>query len=242
MARKKIAFDITRYKPGQIDPPRVQTYTLEVDRTMTVLDGLEQIRFTQDATLMYRHSCHHSACGTCACVINGVERLACTTQVLALKTATITIEPLKGFPRLGDLVVDMTGFFKELSPQWSYLRVCDQHKSRAKPSGIGQWQCFENCIECGCCNSVCPVVRNQRQFMGPAALAMIHTEMRKNEATREALLKRAAGPRGEHWCNRALACSRVCPTQVYPARHIADLRRIIRSASKPGDPQGSPDM
>ena len=80
MAGKKIAFDITRYKPGQIDPPRVQSYTVAVDRTMTVLDGLEQIRLTQDATLMYRHSCHHSACGTCACVINGLERLACTTR------------------------------------------------------------------------------------------------------------------------------------------------------------------
>ena len=184
MAGQMVAFEITRFKPDHIDPPRVRSYTVKADATMTVLDGLDHIRLTQDASLMYRHSCHHSACGTCACVINGVERLACTTRILDLETPAVTIEPLKGFPCLGDLVVDMRGFFDDLSPRWSYLQVCRHGAARETPEGIAQWQCFEDCIECGCCNSACPVVHRQKRFMGPAALAMIHNEIQKNDATR----------------------------------------------------------
>jgi succinate dehydrogenase/fumarate reductase-like Fe-S protein len=32
-------------------------------------------------------------------------------------------------------------------------------------------------------------------------------------------------------CDRALECSRVCPLGVYPARHIAVLRRAINQAT-----------
>lgn len=94
-------------------PPGFQSYRLNVDAAMTVLDALEQIRLNQDNTLMYRHSCHHSACGTCACI----------TRVLALKTDTVVLEPLAGFKRIGDLVVDMTEFYRHLEPNWSLLKT-----------------------------------------------------------------------------------------------------------------------
>ena len=39
------------------------------------------------------------------------------------------------------------------------------------------------------------------------------------------MLALAGTERGERRCERALLCSRVCPTGVYPARHIMELRR-----------------
>jgi succinate dehydrogenase/fumarate reductase-like Fe-S protein len=69
--------------------------------------------------------------------------------------------------------------------------------------------------------------------MGPAALAAIHNEMLKSPAKKTALLALADGERGQRLCRRALNCSRVCPTAVNPARHIADLRRMA-SAAKGG--------
>ena len=81
MPTRKITFKILRYKPGHIDPPRYQEFTIEIAPDKSVLDGLEQIRREQDNTLMYRHSCHHSACGTCACRINGEEKLTCITKI-----------------------------------------------------------------------------------------------------------------------------------------------------------------
>jgi succinate dehydrogenase / fumarate reductase iron-sulfur subunit len=73
--------------------------------------------------------------------------------------------------------------------------------------------------------------------MGPAVLAALHNEMRKHPDARERLLATAGGERGERWCRRALACSRVCPTGVYPARHIADLRRML-TKNEPGEGGG----
>ena len=64
--------------------------------------------------------------------------------------------------------------------------------------------------------------------MGPAALAAIRNEMLKSPSAADDLLSRAGSGRGERWCERASACSRVCPTGVYPARHIADLRRELQ--------------
>ena len=88
MKTKTITFRILRYKPNRIDPPRFQDYSLQVEPDMSVLEALEKIRLEQDNTLMYRHSCHHSSCGTCACRINGQERLTCITRVKDLEEDT----------------------------------------------------------------------------------------------------------------------------------------------------------
>jgi succinate dehydrogenase / fumarate reductase iron-sulfur subunit len=219
MSGRTIEFRIFRFKPGSIDPPRRDVFRLPVEPQTTVLDALEQIRLGRDRTLMYRHSCHHSACGTCACRVNGVERLACTTRVLELGADTLRLDPLSGFAPIGDLAVDMAGFFKDIDPHWSTLRP-------AGP-GAGALLQLEDCIECGICVSACPAAGKHPQFLGPAALAAIGNELEKRPAARRELLAAAGAARGERLCERALACSRRCPTRVYPAAHIERLRRAL---------------
>ena len=97
MKTKTVTFRILRYKPNRIDPPRFQNFSLKIEPDVSVLDALEKIRLEQDNTLMYRHSCHHSSCGTCACRINGEERLTCITKLADLEGDIITLTPLKGF-------------------------------------------------------------------------------------------------------------------------------------------------
>jgi succinate dehydrogenase / fumarate reductase iron-sulfur subunit len=235
MEPTKIIFRILRFKPGRIDPPRYQEFELAVGPQTTVLDSLEQLRLEQDNTLMYRHSCHHSSCGTCACMINGVPRPACVTEVLARGSATVTLEPLTGFRTIGDLVVDMGDFYADLSEEWSGLRFSEDRNGKRLPQSQPGPVRFENCIECGCCVAACPVDGGSTGFMGPAALAAIHNEMLKSPAKKTALLALADGARGQRLCRRALNCSRVCPTAVYPARHIADLRQMVSAAE--GDEQ-----
>ena len=227
MQIEKVTFKILRYKPGYIDPPRFQGYTLEVDPQMSVLDGLERIRLQQDNTLMFRHSCHHSSCGTCACKIEGKERLTCITEIQDLKSDVIALTPLDGFKPLGDLVVDTTSFFEKFGEGWSYLRKSETTKSSRLPSGIEYFQRFENCIECGACISACPVTHKHKGFIGPAVLAAAHNELRKSRQKAEDLLSLAGSKQGVLLCERALNCSRVCPTGVYPARHITDLQKLI---------------
>jgi succinate dehydrogenase / fumarate reductase iron-sulfur subunit len=231
MALKEITFQILRYKVGVIEPARFQAYSLAINEQASVLDGLEQIRLQQEPTLVYRHSCHHGSCGTCACIINGTERLACTTKVGDLEGSVVSVEPLNGFEPIADLSVRIDPLFEEIRPDWTYLQPAEAI-GKNSGSNIGSAQRFENCIECGSCVSACPVSQAEGKFIGPAALAAIHREMLKTPSKTKGLLKIAGGHRGERWCRREMACSRVCPVKVYPARHIADLRKVLKKRPK----------
>jgi succinate dehydrogenase / fumarate reductase iron-sulfur subunit len=227
LTAKTVTFRILRYKPNRIDPPRFQDFSLKIEPDICVLDALEKIRLEQDNTLMYRHSCHHSSCGTCACKINGKERLTCITKISDLDEDTITLTPLEGFKPIGDLVVDVTRFYKDYSGEWTYLRRSERMKSTRCLPGIKHFTRFENCIECGACLSACPATHNSNAFLGPAVLAAVNNELKKSPEKSEDLLSMAGSKRGERLCERAVNCSRVCPSKVYPARHIADLRRFL---------------
>ena len=220
------------------DDPGVTLVAFEVFRTgarplvlslpagplTTVLDILEKMRLSRDPSLMFRHSCHHGSCGTCACLIDGRERLACTTRVLELASSRVTLEPLRHFSKTGDLTVDFSLFFEEIPASWTYLRESEREEGTRTPPGIEVLTRFESCIECGCCVSACPVTEG---YVGPASLALLHRELLNNPAGSQRLLALASADRGVRKCVRALECSRVCPAGVYPARHIADLKRLV---------------
>ena len=128
---------------------------------------------------------------------------------------------------LGDLVVAMEKFYEEFSQNWTYIKESQNPQSKTMPDGIQQFTRFENCIECGACTSACPVPGKSQKFLGPAVLAAIHNEIKKSPEKTEELLSEAGNKHGVALCKRALNCSRVCPTGVYPARHIADLRKLL---------------
>jgi succinate dehydrogenase / fumarate reductase iron-sulfur subunit len=232
MSSKKITLRILRYKPGHIDPARYQEYTLAADPEMSVLDALESIRLQQDPTLMYRHSCHHSSCGTCACKINGRESLTCITRIKELGDSTISLAPLDGFNVSADLVVEMSPFYIDISEDWNYLKQAENGQTAVLTDGVNAHERFENCIECGACVSACPVTHKKNGFLGPAVLAALNIELKKSPQKSKRLLATAGGERGERLCDRALNCSRVCPTGVNPARHIADLRKLLSRKTK----------
>jgi len=118
----------------------------------------------------------------------------------------------------------MEAFYRDIEPGWSYLTPSAPGEADPGAAPLR----FEACIECGCCVSACPATRLRPDFMGPAALAAMHNEISKNPPAADGLLRTAGNERGERWCERALACSRVCPTGVHPARRIADLRRELK--------------
>ena len=225
--KQEVFFRIHRFKPGVIDPPRFHVFPLTIDPPMTVLDCLEQIRLHQDPSLMFRHSCHHASCGTCACIINGREALACTANVLELGADQITVEPLKGYRVIGDIVVDTMALYEFIQDDWSCLRNTDKPVGLPDSTENSPYMRFENCIECASCVSACPPSQEVAEFMGPATLAAIHGEIEKDPQKADALLTLAGGKKGERHCRRVLACSRVCPSKVYPARRISNLRKRL---------------
>jgi succinate dehydrogenase / fumarate reductase iron-sulfur subunit len=219
---KTVTFRVAR---DQREAGRTDSFDVPCDAYTTVLDGLEYIRTRLDATLMYRHSCHHGSCGTCGMVINGEKLLACTTNVLALASETVTVRPLPQFPHVGDLAVDPAGLFDDFPAEADYRRPSEFNPDARVPEEIEAYERFENCIECGLCVSACPVTSN---WMGPAALAAWNRELEKNPERRDGVLDAVDVDRGAWSCQRHLKCSAVCPTGVYPAKHIALLQRAAK--------------
>jgi succinate dehydrogenase/fumarate reductase iron-sulfur protein len=235
MEERTVRFRILRYRPGVVDPPCFQIYKLSLGPRATVMDGLEALRLRQDPDLLYRHSCHHASCGTCACKINGTERLACVTNVWDLGSEEVVLEPLDGFTCTGDLVVDMTRLYRHMPPGRRHLRPSEWNLGAEVPDGFSRYERFENCIECGACVSSCPVSRENGSFLGPAGLAAIHMEAGENPGREDELLELAGSEQGAKRCERALRCSRVCPAEVYPARHIWELLRHLEAGATQGE-------
>ncbi len=205
---------------------RIERYEVEYDERTTVLDALERIRTGAAADLAYRHSCHHGSCGTCSVRIDGREALACLTPVASLTGEAPLVEPLRCFDTVADLAVDPGRLFRSLPEGLSNLRRSEFSEERELPDGVEFFVRFEDCIECGCCVSACPVADGN--FRGPAALAAARREAINRPGRASEMLAVAAQPDGVAACERHLECSRVCPRAVYPAKHIELLRRELK--------------
>ncbi len=200
-----------------------ERFPVQAGEYTTVLDALEEIRTKHDHTLLYRHSCHHGSCGTCGVIADGERILACTTRLESIE-GDVRLDPLSPFDVIGDLAVDPGALFSDFPQDATYLRESDANPDSVPPEEISGFQRFENCIECGLCVSACPVTR---KFIGPAALAAYNRELEKSPEREHELLPEVSGPDGVYGCDRALRCSQVCPLGVYPAKHIAILKRKV---------------
>jgi len=219
-----LTFKIHRYTPDH--PPRVDSFQVEIDPERTILDGVEMIWAQQDRTLIFRHACHHASCGSCAFVCNGIEILPCIVvlQDVTQDGATLELEPLHNFPVIGDLVVDMGPFFAKMQ-QVNMPIVGPTDPLKGQPQG--DYEAFDNCIECGICLSACPVVATNPSYMGPAALAAAFTQYKHTENADERLsiLSLVDSPDGIWRCHVAYECTAACPSNVDPAGKIMALRR-----------------
>ena len=105
-------FQIYRYDPDADDRPRMQTLHLEIGESeRMLLDALMRLKAI-DPSLSFRRSCREGICGSDAMNINGKNGLACVTNMRSLPD-TVVLKPLRGLPVIRDLIVDMTGFFKQ---------------------------------------------------------------------------------------------------------------------------------
>ena len=77
--------DIFRYQPDTSEEAYRQSFDLEHDPEMTLLDAILTLQNEQDGTLAIRYSCRSSICGSCACKANGKTVLACMSQVEDVK-------------------------------------------------------------------------------------------------------------------------------------------------------------
>src|SRR4028119_1845275 len=76
---------VRRFQPEATEDDKRGAYwekfDVDLDPTLSVLDGLLQARTDQDGTLAARCSCRAAICGSCGVKVNGQSTLACKTQL-----------------------------------------------------------------------------------------------------------------------------------------------------------------
>jgi len=213
-----------------------QEYKVNVDRFTQMTEVLRRIKTEQDPSLSYRASCHMAVCGSCGMKINGEPRLACKTLALDIvkkyNSNVITLEPMDYFQPIKDLVVDLDDFYDRmfkvkprLYPDKEVLE--GKAEQRLKPEDQRELWKFEQCIWCGLCVSGCPSVRNDPEFLGPAAHAKGYRFLADPRDTiYEERLKILID---SSWrCTYCYQCFNVCPRDVEPVTTIKKTRAHTR--------------
>ncbi|MEB3773536.1 MAG: succinate dehydrogenase/fumarate reductase iron-sulfur subunit [Desulfurococcales archaeon] len=234
---KRVRVRIKRFSP-ETGREWWQVYEIDTYRGMTVLDALLQIKETQDHTIVMRYSCRMGVCGSCGMIINGTPRLACQTQVSMVATEEepeFTVEPLRNFPVIRDLLTDFTSFFEKHRKVKPYLirrDTVEQENPKTEykmtPEEHIEIYPYSLCISCGLCVSACPVSASDEGFLGPQALAQLwrYTADVRDEAWVERL-QIADDENGALKCHFAASCSAVCPKAVDPGGAIQMLRSAL---------------
>lgn len=225
----KVKFLVYRQKGAE--QPHYDSFDLEVTPDEYVLDAVERVWAFHDRSLCFRHACHHSTCGACGMRVNGVEKLTCITPIheVTHNGGTVRVEPLRNFPVVSDLAVDMGRFYSsmDLAHAPAVLPVPQaeiEHSPQDFPPGYEQYIRLSDCIECGLCISACPISLTSERYLGPAVLAGVQM----NDLSKQPhLLDLADSDAGVWRCHSAFECTAVCPSFVDPARRIMDLRKQV---------------
>jgi succinate dehydrogenase / fumarate reductase iron-sulfur subunit len=195
-------------------------YETPISEGMVVLDAVHRIQAEQAGDLAVRWNCKAGKCGSCSAEVNGRPKLMCMTRLSDLPLdEPVTIEPMRAFPRVRDLVSDVS---------WNYevKKRIEPFRPRAADAADGTWrmrqedidrvQEFRKCIECFLCQDVCHVLRDHHQhpaFIGPRFF--VHTaalEMHPlDTADRLGDLRKA---QGLGFCNIGKCCTKVCPEGI----------------------------
>ena len=238
----QVQFQILRQHPGE--SPRIEHYVVETEPGNSILDCLNQIKWSQDGSLTYRRNCRNMICGSCAMRINGRSTLACKENIgqeIArfcpdLKPGelpTMTIAPLNNLPVLKDLVVDMKPFWGKLDAVQPYIssaaRQVPEREFLQTPEERSRLNQVGNCIMCGACYSECNAATVNPDFVGPHALAKAYRMVADNRdgKTESRLEKYNEGTDGVWGCTRCGQCNSVCPTEVFPLDQISKVKGEI---------------
>ena len=205
---------------GDANGGKLVDYTTPVSEGMVVLDAVHHIQSEQANDLAVRWNCKAGKCGSCSAEINGKPRLLCMTRLSELDlTEPVTVEPMKAFPPVRDLVTDVSWNFR-------VKKGIRKFKPRAPDAPDGTWrmqqsdvdrvQEFRKCIECFLCQDVCHVLRDHHlhdQFVGPRFLVYAAAlEMHPLDTEDRVAELRQAG--GIGFCNITKCCTTVCPEGI----------------------------
>ncbi len=186
---------ITKYDPSVDAKPYVITVSVDWYKNMTLL---EAIQFAHEKNpISFDYNCRGRQCGRCAVMLDGVQCMACCTFI---KDEAHTIEPLKGFPVLRDLIVDKKADHDAMTARYRRMKtisvdlnkLSDINDNFSKDSALGtaymldpdpakdvntrinRIESLEWCARCMACTSGCPAYNaDPSSYVGPAEMLAI---------------------------------------------------------------------
>jgi len=195
-------------------------YSTEVSVGMVVLDAVHRVQAEQAGDLAVRWNCKAGKCGSCSAEVNGRPRLMCMTSLDSIDlTQPVTVEPMKAFPIIRDLVTDVS---------WNYAvkKTIKPFKPRKPDAPDGTWrmgqrevdrvQEFRKCIECFLCQDVCHILRDHHlhdRFIGPRFL-LYNAALEMHPLDTENRLGDLKDRDGVGYCNITRCCTKVCPEHI----------------------------
>jgi succinate dehydrogenase / fumarate reductase iron-sulfur subunit len=226
----QVTLKIQRFNPEEDQKPQWATYQVEVEPTDRLLDALHLVRWYQDGTLAFRRSCAHGVCGSDAMTINSVNRLACKVLMNELGSR-VTVEPLRGFPIVKDLVVDMEPFFVKYRSVKAYFVTYEPDPPVERYQSQEERARFDDttkCILCGACTSSCPSFWGNRDYVGPAAIVQAHRFIfdSRDQGANERL--EVLNDREGVWrCRTIFNCVGACPREIDVTRAIGEVKKLL---------------
>jgi succinate dehydrogenase / fumarate reductase, iron-sulfur subunit len=205
---------------GTKDGGEYKSYEVPIEDGMVVLDAVHYIQANFDPQLAVRWNCKAAKCGSCSAEVNGKPSLMCKTRMDRFAAGEeITVQPLKTFPLIKDLVTDVSWNY-EVNKKITPFTPAPNTDWTVYQEDIDRVQEFRKCIECFLCQDVCHVLRDHNRkdaFMGPRYLVRTAgLEMHPLDTADRTKYLHDEG--GIGFCNITKCCTEVCPEDI----HITD--------------------
>jgi succinate dehydrogenase / fumarate reductase, iron-sulfur subunit len=195
-------------------------YTTSIAPGMVVLDVIHQIQAEQANDLAVRWNCKAGKCGSCSAEVNGMPKLMCMTRLSELPLEKpVTVEPMRAFPPVKDLVTDVSWNFQvkqRIKPFQARPPDAPDGTWRMAQSDVDRVQEFRKCIECFLCQDVCHVLRDHQlhdQFIGPRFLVHV-AALEMHPLDVEDRVEELRNADGIGYCNITKCCTKVCPEHI----------------------------
>jgi len=180
----------------------------------------------------YDSNCLEEVCGSCAMLINGKARMACSALIDQLEQP-IKLEPLSKFPVVRDLAVDRHVLFENLKKVKAWIPIDGTYDlgpgPRQSETQQGEAYPYSRCISCTCCMEVCPQFNESTGFVGAATIGQVALFNTNPTGAMQAAerLRALMGDGGIHECGYAQNCVEICPKDIPLTTAIASVGRAV---------------
>jgi succinate dehydrogenase / fumarate reductase, iron-sulfur subunit len=206
------------YKPGR----NVTSALMEIAANPVTRDGKKSTPITYDS------NCLEEVCGSCAMLVNGRARMACSALLDNLEKP-IRLEPFSKFPVVRDLATDRNVIFEDLKAVKAWVPVDGSYDlgpgPRLSPEDQEQMYPLSRCISCCCCMEACPQFNEETGFVGAATISQVrlfNSHPTGRALARERLMA-LMGDGGIQECGYAQNCVEVCPKDIPLTTSIAEV-------------------